>query len=204
MTAGSCRGCALAGAVDHSVQITTRVPAGRACPGRRRAGRVEPVAHGQGGSRRRSSGDGASGHRHSGQVGAACHGEQPSRSLRRCGAVSVGGRAGLTTGSTATSGYAGVGRRFSGRPEAPGGGVGGHEMRRPPCRSQDQSGKSPKLGCRLTLGGKVRPVGWTWGGCSALAYRIPPRVVAVVASIGFTGWVGRVVGCSVALGVASG
>ena len=65
------------------------------------------------------------------------------------------------------------------------------------------------LASLLALGGKLRPVAGrvavaTCGGCSALVYSIPPRVVAVVASIGFTGWVGQIVGCSVAPGVASG
>ena len=45
------------------------------------------------------------------------------------------------------------------------------------------------------------PLDRTCGGCGALVENIPLRAVAVVGSIGFTGWVGRIVGCSVAPGV---
>jgi hypothetical protein len=49
----------------------------------------------------------------------------------------------------------------------------------------------------LTIAGRV-------AGSSALVYGIPPRAVAVAASIGFTGWVGRIVGVFGRSGIESG
>ena len=106
-------------------------------------------------------------------------GRLPRRDRRRppagrCGAVSVGG-GGVDDGLDHDLGvHAGVGQRFGG----PGAPAGAGRRRRPRMR-------------RLRCG-------------RSTASPPPRRRVAVVASIGFTGWVGRIVGCSVAPGVASG
>jgi hypothetical protein len=142
----------------------------------------------------------------------------------RCGAVSVG-TCGADYGLDHDLGVrAGIGKRF-GWPGAP---AGAGRRRRPrmrrhqcdrstaPRRRAAGSRSGGPAGVSPSRSSAVKSEVWTWparprrqGAASRSDVwrlqrhrrpRIPPRVVAVVASIGFTGWVGRIVGCSVAPG----